>query len=78
MHNQNTESSPSLGRLLNAYSSGEWTHLIWVDADAAVIRQQRRLEELLHAGGLDAELLVGEDQCVALISRRAKRRLILI
>ena len=52
-----------LNRLLN--EGGEWTHLMWLDADAAVVRQDRRLEELLATAGADAELLVGEDHSAA-------------
>eukprot|EP00965_Chrysotila_dentata_P217528 6190051-Pleurochrysis_carterae.AAC.1 len=41
------------------------THLLWIDADAVVLRQERRIEELLGQYGKSAcgaaDLLIGED-----------------
>mmetsp|Transcript_50081 Transcript_50081/g.165840 ORF Transcript_50081/g.165840 Transcript_50081/m.165840 type:complete len:177 (-) Transcript_50081:35-565(-) len=41
------------------------THLLWIDADAVVLRHERRLEELLDSLPADVELLIGEDLTLA-------------
>lgn len=53
-----------LHRLLKDPATSKWTHLMWIDADAAVVRQHKKLEEFLQRSSPDTELVVGEDQCV--------------
>ena len=37
------------------------THLVWIDADAVVLRHEKQLEDLIDALPLATELIIGED-----------------
>ena len=37
------------------------THLVWIDADAVVLRHEKKLEDLIDALPLATELIIGED-----------------
>ena len=51
-------------------TSDDWpyTHLMWIDADAAVIDHSKRVEDLITLGGSRAQLILAEDmtQCCLL------------
>eukprot|EP01043_Picozoa_sp_COSAG02_P061281 COSAG02_NODE_8204_length_2662_cov_2.156067_1_plen_523_part_10 len=49
------------GTISTDTSTSEYTHLMWIDADAVVVDHSKRVEELIALGGRTTQLTVAED-----------------
>jgi hypothetical protein len=51
----------SSGVISTDTGTSEYTHLMWIDADAVIVDHSKRVEELIALGGRSTELTVAED-----------------